>query len=163
MQKHGVVLKMRGEKGFSIIEVLIAIVLFAIGILAIGKMQLTSISGNSFAFGLTEGVTIAQEKLEQLVAMDFNNSNLTDTDGDGTNQDSNGDGVDDDGGNFGLNDDGTSGTPDHNESNGRYSVFWNVAVDEPIQDTKTVRVIVIWNQKGSPKRVAVETVISNNN
>ena len=91
---------------------------------------------------------------------------MGDTDGDGTNQDQNpaatptnsdGDGVDDvgpDDFNFGLND--TGANADHSDNSGNYDIFWNVAVDEPITNVKTIRVIVRWEERGRQKQAVVD-------
>lgn len=54
------------EQGFTLIEVLIAITIFAIGLLAVASMQVTSIKGNSYSRRVTEGSNLAQGKLEEL-------------------------------------------------------------------------------------------------
>jgi prepilin-type N-terminal cleavage/methylation domain-containing protein len=52
--------------GFSLLEVLVAISIFAIGILAVASMQLTSIQGNAFGNEMTAATFLAQAKLEEL-------------------------------------------------------------------------------------------------
>ena len=54
------------NKGFSLIEVLISLVILAIGLLAIAGMQVTSIRGNSFSNNLTQATILAQDRLEQM-------------------------------------------------------------------------------------------------
>jgi type IV pilus assembly protein PilV len=54
------------EKGFTLIEVLIGLIILAIGILAIAGMQITSITGTSFSKNLTQASVIAQDRLEFL-------------------------------------------------------------------------------------------------
>ena len=151
------------EQGFTLIEILIAITVFAIGILAVGKMQITAIQGNSRANYLTEAATIAQSKMEELISLDYNDSLLDDDDLDGTNQDADDDdGIDDGGNDFGLND--NTGNADGNEQyqaigNLQYNIFWNIALDEPTTDTKIIRVIVTWrSQEGLTKNVSLEAV-----
>ncbi len=161
MQKHGAI--EMNEKGSTLIEVLIAVMVFAIGILAVGQMQITAINGNSLAGDLTEAVTLGQNKIEMLLNLPYTDSTvdsqLVDTDGDGTNQDTNSDGIDDQGPdfNFGLNDN-TTATADHNEIHGRYTVLWNVAEDHPTSDTKTIRVIVTWKKRTQTKQVSLTTI-----
>ena len=60
------------HQGFTLIEVLIAMAVFAIGILAIFSMQVTSISSNALARGLTENYTGAMDKVEELLALQYN-------------------------------------------------------------------------------------------
>ena len=53
------------NKGFSLIEVLLGLVILAIGLLAIAGMQITAIKGNYFSKSLTEATVLAQDKLEE--------------------------------------------------------------------------------------------------
>ena len=150
------------EQGFTLIEILIAITVFAIGILAVGKMQITAIQGNSRANHLTEAVTLAQSKIEELISLNYNDPLLADGDLDGTNQDSNDDGIDDSGNDFGLNDN-TVGNADGSVQyqavgNLQYNIFWNIAPDEPTTDTKIVRVIVTWSHGGLTRNVSFDAV-----
>ncbi|NIQ76071.1 MAG: prepilin-type N-terminal cleavage/methylation domain-containing protein [Gammaproteobacteria bacterium] len=144
------------EAGFTLLEILIAIAILAFGILAVATMQATSIKGNSQAIGITEGITLAQDKIEEFIYLDYNHPDISDTDNDGTNQDTApDDGVDDNGGNFGLDD--TDAAADHNPPDvGRYKIYYNIAVDEPINNIKTIRVIVQWTDRQVAKRATVD-------
>ncbi len=91
------------DNGFTIIEVLIAIVILSIGILAVAKMQIASINSNSNAMKFTEATIAAQNQIESLMAISFDNvitgsattaegysvvwnvTNFIDSDGDGNN------------------------------------------------------------------------------
>ena len=73
-------IKVFKEKGFSLIEVLIGLIILAIGILAVAGMQITSIFGTSFSNNITQASVIAQDRLEFLkglpltdVRLDTNN------------------------------------------------------------------------------------------
>jgi type IV pilus assembly protein PilV len=52
------------KKGFSLIEVLIGLVILAIGLLAIAGMQIVSVKGNFFSHYLTQASYAAQDRLE---------------------------------------------------------------------------------------------------
>jgi type IV pilus assembly protein PilV len=54
--------------GFSLIEVLIAMVLLAIGLLGLAGMQSTAISGNSFAHSGTVAIQIGEEMIDRIRA-----------------------------------------------------------------------------------------------
>jgi type IV pilus assembly protein PilV len=54
------------RKGFSLIEVLIGLVILAIGLLAIAGMQITAAKGNFFSHYLTQASYAAQDRLEFL-------------------------------------------------------------------------------------------------
>jgi type IV pilus modification protein PilV len=139
-------MKKSNQKGFSLIEILIAITVFAIGILAVGRMQITAIKGNSFANDLTKATTLAQDRMEELIGLSYDDTDsLDDTD------------TDDE---AGLDD--TNAAADHNDPNnpvdGRYNIFWNIATDYPINNTKTIKVIVRWTDRGTPKGVSITSI-----
>lgn len=67
-----------GEKGFTLIEVLIGLIILAIGVLAIAGMQITSIRGTSFSNNLTQASVIAQDRLEFLKGLPLNDARLND-------------------------------------------------------------------------------------
>ena len=59
------------ERGFTLIEVLIAMAIFSIGILAVGSMQLRSTSGNTNARIGTEASVWAQDRVETLMLLPY--------------------------------------------------------------------------------------------
>ncbi len=65
------------RNGFSLIEVLIALVILAVGMLALGGMQVVSIKGNSFSQKMTQATVLTQNKLEELRKLPFADSSLS--------------------------------------------------------------------------------------
>ncbi len=133
------------KNGFTLIEIMIAITVLAIGILGIAKMQLSAVKGNSYANGLTEATAFAQNKIEELAALAYDDGNLNDDDGDGIS------GIDD------------TGSPDGSQqvsgaTNIQYDIFWNIAVDEPAVNAKHIRVYVLWQQNGALKKVILDRI-----
>ena len=57
------------NRGFSLIEVLIAMAIFSIGILAVGSMQLWNSKNNSTGHFTTEATMLARQKIEELKAV----------------------------------------------------------------------------------------------
>jgi prepilin-type N-terminal cleavage/methylation domain-containing protein len=66
----------RPAKGFTLIEVMVALTIFSVGLLAIFSMHISSIRGNALARGVTENATVAAGKIEQLMAMPFDDAAL---------------------------------------------------------------------------------------
>ena len=73
--------KMKDPEGFTLIEILIAMTVLMVGLLAIAAMQVSAIRVNSTALSITERATMAQDKLEELVALPYNDSSLDVTTG----------------------------------------------------------------------------------
>jgi prepilin-type N-terminal cleavage/methylation domain-containing protein len=68
----------RSDQGFTIIEVLMALAIFAIGILAVAKMQLTSVNGNTSARKYTEASTWGVSEIENIMSTAYDDAALDD-------------------------------------------------------------------------------------
>ncbi len=114
------------EKGFTLIEAIIAVLIITIGIIAVNVMQSAAIRGNLSARRISDATRYAADQLENLMNASF--ASITDTDGDGIN------GIDDK----------TAATADGNttSSDGLYNIYWNVVENYPVQDAKMIRIIV---------------------
>jgi len=66
------------ENGFSLIEVMISLVILAIGLLAIAALQITSVKGNLFSDNMMQASIIGQDLLERLKDLSLTDSHLTD-------------------------------------------------------------------------------------
>ena len=64
------------QKGFTLIEVLISIVILSIGLLAIAGMQMASTRGNFFSHYLTQASYVAQDRLEFLDHLPYDDALL---------------------------------------------------------------------------------------
>jgi type IV pilus assembly protein PilV len=67
--------KISGRSGFTLIEVMIAILILTVGMLAMALLQVTAIRGGSFANQMTQASIFGQDKIEEL-----KNKSYTDTD-----------------------------------------------------------------------------------
>jgi type IV pilus assembly protein PilV len=65
------------KDGFSLIEVLIALIFLAIGLLAIASLQITSVRGNFFSNNLMQATYVAQDRLEYLKSLPFDDALLS--------------------------------------------------------------------------------------
>jgi type IV pilus modification protein PilV len=57
--------KIRGKEGFSLIEVLVSLVILAVGLLGLALFQTTAIKGNAIASKWTVATELAQDRLEK--------------------------------------------------------------------------------------------------
>lgn len=138
--------------GFTLIEVVIAMVILGVGILAAAQMQVGATNRNTYAGRLTQAVTESQNHFEFLAGLPYDDPNfpgLSDDEWD----DTDGDGL------AGLDDD-TAATADGNTTSpdGRFNIFWNVALNEPIDNTKAVRVTVVWLENGIRKTMVADYI-----
>ena len=100
--------KKKKNQGYTLIEVLIAMAIFALGFLALASIQVKSITQNASAKMYTEATTMAVESLERLISLPYDHSDL--------NQQNN----------------------PHSMTTGGYTIEWNVQDDTPVTATKTI-------------------------
>ena len=110
------------EAGFTLLEVIIAISILTVGLLAVASMQTAAIRGNDAAYRITESATWAQDRLEYLMALPYDNSSL-----------SNG-----------------TGKTDPMTTPANYTITYDV-VNGPIANTKRITVIASRNDRGATK------------
>jgi prepilin-type N-terminal cleavage/methylation domain-containing protein len=163
------------KSGFTILEVLVGVSIFAIGLLGITTMHISSIKSIKFSSDLTEATYLATNKVEILKGYDYDHPLLSDRDGDGTGKDLDDDNVDDTGNNFGL-DDMCMATVDANCTgdaqadwcegctaaegfgtgrNNIFRIYHNIAEDEEMDDCKVINVIVTWASKKTSRHIVV--------
>jgi len=141
---------LKKDDGFTLVEVIMAVSVLTIGLLAVASMQVSAIRGNSISREYTESTDRVQDVAEWLLALPSTDANLQDRDGDGT---------------AGLNHANTdTGAPDasdffstaqYRSSGITYTVYWNVATNwaggKSMTGVNTVRVIVTWTIRGARK------------
>ena len=59
------------KRGFTLLEVLIAITIFAIGLLAVATMQVSAIRGNRLGCEVTQATSLGQIQIEALKSADI--------------------------------------------------------------------------------------------
>ena len=123
--------KTSNEMGFTLLELLFAICILTFGLLAVGSMQISSIQGNHFAGQVTEGTYVACDKVEDLMSLSYAAADLD-----------------------------PAGNPHVDPSSpAGFVVSWNVVVDSPLVDTKTVTVTVTWQERGVQKTASVRQIV----
>ena len=61
----------KSERGFTLVEIMVAVVVLSIGLLASASMQLSAVHVNSSANGMTAATNLAQSRLEELMALQY--------------------------------------------------------------------------------------------
>ena len=111
------------NKGFSLIEVLIALAIFSIGVLAVTSLQVSASLQSRNSSEITEASAIAFNQMEELMLIPFNHNDLDPA----------------------LN--------PHLLNSGKYSIQWtSIASDlnsDTINESKTVELTVSWNKLSS--------------
>ena len=115
------------EKGFTLIEILIAISIFAIGMLAVASMQVSGIQGNGIARALTGASSWAADRVERLISLPYDHADLS------------------------------AGahpvfTPDPQD---RYALSWQVTENAPINNVKTIAVSITWKSRSGNDRTLI--------
>ena len=124
------------DRGYTLIEILIAVSILSFGILTVATMQIAAMSANSKAGLSTSQVVSAQDKLEELIALPYDDHRLeaagnppgTDTDGN-THQETTSEG---------------------------YTVRWDVIDNDPISNAKHITVTVT-GQGGETRVVSIKS------
>lgn len=121
--------KLQADRGFTLLEVIVAISILTVGILAVASMQSSAIWGNAFASRQTEGSTIALDRTEKLMALPYEDADLA------------------------------AGSHTDPSPPSGYSVTWSVTDDSPLSNAKRVTVTVTWRYHVAQKSVSVERII----
>jgi len=74
LKQHFTIKNGINNRGFSLLEVVVALGIFSIGILAIAGLQITATSGNAKARFATEAATLAQDVAERLLVLDYDHA-----------------------------------------------------------------------------------------
>ena len=58
------------QSGFSLVELLVAVVILAVGLLGLMELQVTALRANNKGEGILTAASLAQEVIEQITALD---------------------------------------------------------------------------------------------
>jgi len=109
--------------GFTLIEMMIAISIFAIGFLAIGSLQIAASKTNRTGSEITQAATIATDQMERLLLLPFDDPDL---------------------------DTAANPLPNPPLTQGKYNVQWVVTDTDLdgdlINDAKIINLTVSWNR-----------------
>ena len=135
----------KGNLGFTILEVLVAMAIFSLGILAMASLQTGSVSGNASARFSTEAATHAQDIAERLMSLEYDPPPAVP---------------------ISEFDPANNGTRAYTDSTGRYTIDWTVeqnslngiAFVDCITNAIGITVTVTWSSQGENRTVTINTV-----
>lgn len=70
------------QSGFSLVELLVAVVILAVGLLGLMELQVTAMRANNKGEGILTAASLAQEVIEQITATDGGHAMFDDPTGD---------------------------------------------------------------------------------
>jgi|GEM_PF-1815148 len=127
--------KLTNREGFTLIELMISLVVLAFGILGFLFLQGRAVQGRVFAREMSRATFVAQSKMEELLSMDFDNSQIST----GTHPTA---------GEGGTNALGT-GTLVLSEPLGNFNYYTNWVVRTSSPKVKSIQMTVTWQYKDS--------------
>ena len=71
---------MKNQRGFSLIEAIVAMAILTVGLLAVGLMQISAMKGNTNALSRGDGVAVAQSVMDMLRSLPLDHNLLADED-----------------------------------------------------------------------------------
>ena len=119
---------MKEQNGFTLLEVIIALFIFSVGLLAVASMQMTAIKGNYFSGTLTEASNWAADQMETLMSLPY------------------------------ADDDLAAGDHTDAPQEGIYTITWNVLDDNTTNNTKTVTITVAWTDRSSQRTLNLQGI-----
>jgi prepilin-type N-terminal cleavage/methylation domain-containing protein len=122
---------LKSDRGITLLEIAIALVILALGISMAMRTLPMSTSSTTKGANLTKATNLAQEKVEELMDLDFNNSELS------------------------------AGTHDDtNTIDDKFSRYWTVVANSPVTDMKTITVTVAYPPGGADDNVTITTTMT---
>jgi Tfp pilus assembly protein PilV len=128
--------RMRDEGGLTLIETLIAMVVFSIGTFAILSMQMNARKLNTNAINMTQAINLANHKIAEIMSLNYDDDRIKDDN--------------EDVGIYTI----------YNEENvhNRYDLQWKVDANFPMNNAKTIIVEVSWSNREGQRRISFEVI-----
>jgi type IV pilus assembly protein PilV len=153
------------NQGFTLIEIMIAMVIFVVGMLSVAAMQTSATKGNNTANRSTRAFTWCSDRMEVLMSLPYDDPNPDDLDP-GEHSEDNGDftqssdGIDND----------YDGQIDEAGESGVVEIMWTVVDNDgvtgsppPPDNTKSIAVTVFWRTPhGKQKSLTLNTIRAQN-
>lgn len=124
----------KGSQGFTLLEVLIAIVILSVGLLGMAALTVGIIKGNKLSNDMTIATTLAQDKMADLRRLGYSGTSATTT----------------------------TDTEDYNSITD-YAAYKRVivtTVDSPVAGMKTIVVTAYWEDTVGEHSVQLQTILA---
>jgi prepilin-type N-terminal cleavage/methylation domain-containing protein len=73
------IIRLGNNKGFTLLEILVAITVFSIGLLGMATLTTGIIKGNKFSKNMTTATTLAQDQMEKIIGVGYSGTPTSDT------------------------------------------------------------------------------------
>ena len=122
------------NEGFTLLEVMIALVILVVGLLGLAALQLVAVKSNAFSSEMTYATMLAQQHAEVLKSLPYTDANLT----------------------------SGSHTAMGSSKGVQYTVTWNVTDNIPATDMKSLNVTVQWQslRQGAAGQTAQQQTVT---
>lgn len=126
----------KAERGFTLLEVVIALAIFSVGIMAVASLQVSATNGDLRARLATEAATVAHDIAERLLSMNYDPANPV--------------------AEFDTTD--ITFPTDREDKIGRYTYDWIVEPHADITNALRITIQTRWRHYGRPKMYELEFV-----
>jgi type IV pilus assembly protein PilV len=124
--------RLKSESGVTLIEILIAVTILAIGLLGVAGLQVTAIKGNSHGNTISQATAIAEEQVEIIRNMDYSEVTFD-----------------------------PNPFVENNVDGTIYTRTTEVENNTPLTDLKRVTVTVTWSSGSKNRQVQLRTIVAN--
>lgn len=121
---------MHDERGYSLVELIVSVLMFALGFLGVTKMQQHAIMGNSFSLQMGNALNIVDTQVERLRGLSVADADLV------------------------L---GNHNASPVEEKGVVYNLTWSVSTTDlgPTVDAREVDLVVTWTEKGNSHSITM--------
>jgi len=143
---------LNNNTGFTLVEVMVAIVVLTIGILGAGAMQVSVLNDNAGSYDMTEATALALDQVEDIMTWNYTDARLNDDNDTAYNRIGTG------AGNLRIRTIATNGDLIAAASD-NYTIYLDITNNTPVAtNSKTIRVDVVWREGANLQTVSMNFI-----